>query len=231
VVNDQFNTDGVLPSHWSVYTGPSGDHPTTNCLNPSQVSVSGGYLQLKMQWKTGYCRPSDASTFTGWWSAGLTLNPSQVPMSDAGRVTVRWRVVDNGVVSHRIIPMRWPDGGPSGAGEEDLCESHNATSCYTWPHYGGSNQINHLNSVDLSQWHTWTFEQNTNRELRTWVDGTLVWACTATTTPACNSTTIPAALRRVVLQQQCANATTACPAQSTGTEEIQVDWITVENPT
>jgi hypothetical protein len=32
----------------------------------------------------------------------------------------------------------------------------------------------------------------------------------------------------VVLQQECRSS--GCPAGTTGTEDIQIDWITVDNP-
>jgi hypothetical protein len=32
----------------------------------------------------------------------------------------------------------------------------------------------------------------------------------------------------VVLQQECRPS--GCPAETTGTEDIQIDWITVDNP-
>jgi hypothetical protein len=238
-VSDQFNDDGVIPSHWMLYNNFYSSHPygsaTPNCVSPQQASASGGYLRLRMEWKTGICLIGNSVTFTGWWSAGMALNPSIVSSSNDARVTIRWRAVSTGgVVSRHIIPMRWPDGGSAGNGEEDFCESTSTSSCRTFIHYGGANvnsQTNHLYSVDATQWHTWRFEQ-LNHEIRAYVDDMAnpAWTCTATTSPACNSTTVMDTLRHVVLQQECAAASVQCPPQSSGTEEIQVDWITVENP-
>jgi hypothetical protein len=41
------------------------------------------------------------------------------------------------------------------------------------------------------------------------------------------STTVPDLLRTVVLQQECSH-TTGCPTGTTGSEDIQIDWITVD---
>ena len=232
MVNDRFD-DGVIPSHWSLYNNFYSGHPygsaTPNCVSPEQVSVSGGYLRLTMEWKTGVCRTWNPVAFTGWWTAGMALDPAQVPSSNDGRITIRWRVVSNGIVSHRIIPMRWPDGGAAGAGEQDFCESHNNAGCYSFVHYGSS-QIYRTYEVDLAQWHTWRFEQ-LDHEIRAYVDqlSNPVWTCAASTSPACNSTTVLDTLRHVVLQQECAAANRACPPQSSATEQIQIDWIEVEN--
>jgi hypothetical protein len=50
---------------------------------------------------------------------------------------------------------------------------------------------------------------------------TPVWTFTG------NSTTLPDTLKHVVLQQECHSS---CPAGTAGSEDIQIDWITVENP-
>jgi hypothetical protein len=42
------------------------------------------------------------------------------------------------------------------------------------------------------------------------------------------STTLPDTLKRVVLQQECQDS--GCPDGTTGTEDIQIDWITVDKP-
>jgi hypothetical protein len=42
-----------------------------------------------------------------------------------------------------------------------------------------------------------------------------------------NSSTLPATLKHVVLQQECQSS---CPSGTSGTEDIQIDWITVANP-
>ncbi len=48
-----------------------------------------------------------------------------------------------------------------------------------------------------------------------------VWTYTGT------KTTLPETLKHVVLQQECQ---VSCPSGTSGTEDIQIDWITVANP-
>jgi hypothetical protein len=40
--------------------------------------------------------------------------------------------------------------------------------------------------------------------------------------------TLPDTVKQVVLQQECEHQ--GCPSGTTGTEDIQVDWITIDNP-
>ena len=54
------------------------------------------------------------------------------------------------------------------------------------------------------------------------IDGQTVWTYLG------SSTTLPDTLKHVVLQQEC--HPTGCPSGTSGTEDIQVDWIRVENP-
>jgi hypothetical protein len=42
-----------------------------------------------------------------------------------------------------------------------------------------------------------------------------------------DATTLPDTLKHVVLQQECQSS---CPSGTTGSEDIQIDWITVDNP-
>jgi hypothetical protein len=215
VVNDQFNSGGV-PSHWSLYDGPYGSGPQ-NCATPSHVSVSGGYMHMLMKYETsGNCG-------AGWYTAGM-----QIQTSDGGidqRVTVRFRVVRNGVSAHHIIPMRWPDNDASwpAGGEEDFCEGSSVTGCSTYLHYGASNsQVSHGYSFDLTQWHTVRFSR-LNHVVKAYIDdmSTPVWSYTG------SASTLPDTLKRTVLQQECQSS---CPSGTTGSEDIQIDWITIEDP-
>jgi hypothetical protein len=212
VVNDQFSAG--LPTHWSAYNGPYGSYNPGSCASPGQVTVSGGLLHMLMSHQsTGVCG-------AGWYSGGLGL--AGFSSVDA-RVSVRFRVVDNGISSHFIIPMRWPDNDASwpSAGEEDYCEG-TATSCSTYLHYGSTNaQIYHEGYLTgLDQWHTL---QTVRRDhvVRMYLDGALVWTYTG------SSTTLPDSLKHVVLQQECQSG---CPSGSSGSEDIQIDWITIEVP-
>jgi hypothetical protein len=213
VINDQFNSGGV-PAHWSVYDGPYGSGPH-NCAVPSHVSVSGGSMHMLM----GY--ESSGRCGAGWYTAGMYVRGAA---SVDQRVTVRFRVVNHGVTGYRIIPMRWPDSAPwPEGGEEDFCEGSSLTGCSTYFHYGSSNsQISKSLAFDLTQWHTLRFER-LNHVVRAFVDdlSSPVWTYVG------SSATLPDTLKRVVLQQECQSS---CPSGASGTEDIQIDWITIDNP-
>jgi hypothetical protein len=216
VVNDQFSSGGV-PAHWHRYDTPYGSAPH-NCPTPSHVSVSGGSMHLLMRHETsGRCG-------AGWYTAGMMLDRAFASVDQ--RVTVRFRVVSGGVSGHHIIPMRFPPGvrWPQG-GEEDYCEGDGSSGCYTFLHYGdkASTQVWHRHAFDLSQWHTVRFERR-NHVVKAYIDDltTPVWTYNG------SSRTLPDTKKQVVLQQECRSS--GCPAGTTGTEDIQIDWITVDNP-
>jgi hypothetical protein len=219
VVDDRFDSRGV-PRHWKRYDGPYGSDPH-NCASPSHVSVSGGALHLLMRHEpSGRCGP-------GWYTAGL-----QIARAFGGidqRVTVRWRIVPRGVSSHRIIPMRFPDGNAAwpSAGEEDYCEGGALTECSTFLHFGArspGSQVHHDFAFrpDLTSWHTVRF-QRLHHVVTAWIDdlATPAWRY------AGDPTTLPATRKRVVLQQECHSG--GCPAGTAGSEDIQIDWITIDD--
>jgi hypothetical protein len=216
VVNDRFTRAGRPPAHWSLYDGPygSGAH---NCARPSHDYVSGGVLHLLMKYRTsGDCG-------AGWYTGGMML--SKAYQSIDQRITLRWRVAYRGVHAHRVIPMRWPSNGswPEG-GEEDYCEATSLSQCKTFLHYGTDNsQESHGYRVDLTRWHTWRFSRR-RHVVRVYRDRmtTPIWVYRG------SSTTLPDTLKRVVLQQECRFA--GCPTRTTGSEDIRIDWIRVENP-
>jgi hypothetical protein len=216
VVNDQFSSGGV-PAHWHRYDGPYGSAPH-NCATPSHVSVSGGSMHLLMRHETsGRCG-------AGWYTAGMMLDRAFASVDQ--RVTVRFRVVDGGVSGHHIIPMRFPPGAPwPQGGEEDYCEGDASSGCHTFLHYGDtpSTQVLHRHAFDLSQWHTVRFERR-NHVVKAYIDDltTPVWTYDG------SSRTLPDTKKQVVLQQECRHS--GCPAGTTGAEDIQIDWITVDNP-
>jgi hypothetical protein len=43
-----------------------------------------------------------------------------------------------------------------------------------------------------------------------------------------SSRTLPDTKKHVVLQQEC--RASGCPPGTTGTEDVQIDWITIDNP-
>lgn len=211
---DTFNSGG-LPAHWKAYNGPYGSG-VKSCAAPSHSTVSGGYLHLKFF----YEKSTAGKCGAGWYSGGVRLSNTYSGVSQ--RVTIRFRVVQTGgVAAHRIIPMRWPDSG-SGLGEEDFCESTSTVNCYTymhWRNYSGRNHKKYL--VDLSQWHTFQVEHN-GSAVHVKIDGVARWDFSGT------STSVPPTRKHVVLQQECDKY--GCPTGKTGMEDIQIDWIRVENP-
>jgi hypothetical protein len=216
VVNDQFSSGGV-PAHWGLYDGPYGSAPH-NCATPSHVSVSGGSMHLLMRHEaSGRCG-------AGWYTAGMMLDKAFASVDQ--RVTVRFRVVSGGVSGHHIIPMRFPPGAawPQG-GEEDYCEGSGSSGCFTFLHYGDtpSTQVWHRHAFDLSRWHTVRFERR-DHVVKAYIDDltTPVWTYRG------SSRTLPDTKKQVVLQQECRSS--GCPAATTGTEDLQIDWITIENP-
>ena len=215
VVNDQFSTGGV-PAHWHLYDGPYASN-THNCAAPSHVTVSGGYMRMRMAFdQVGDCGP-------GWYTGGMQIDRSFGAIDQ--RVTVRFRVVGSGVTSHFIIPMRWPDTAPWPAGgEEDYCEGNAVSGCGTNLLYGSGNpsQVSHDYPIDVTEWHTLRF-QRLDHVVTAWIDDMVVPAWTYIG----NTTTLPASIKRVVLQQECRGA--GCPSGTSGTEEIQIDWIRIDN--
>jgi hypothetical protein len=226
VVDDQFDAGGV-PAHWHLYNGPYGSGPK-NCAIPSHVTVTGGSMHMLMSYQaTGSCG-------AGWYSAGMQIDAAYGTIDQ--RLTVRYRVIGTGynggaytaastdTVAHRIIPMRWPATAPwPQGGEEDYCESSTLSGCTTFLHYATTNsRVSHAYTVDLTQWHTMRFER-LNHVVKAYIDDmtTPVWTYNG------SSTTLPDTVKRAVLQQECRSS---CPPGTAGTEDIQVDWITIENP-
>ena len=216
VVNDQFDSGGV-PAHWRRYDGPYGSEPR-NCATPNHISVSGGSMHLLMRHEaSGRCG-------AGWYTAGMMLDRAFASVDQ--RVTVRFRVVSGGVSGHHIIPMRFPPGArwPQG-GEEDYCEGDGSSGCFTFLHYGDTptTQVWHRHAFDPRQWHTVRFERR-DHVVKAYIDDltTPVWTYNG------SSRTLPDTKKQVVLQQECRSS--GCPAGTTGTEDIQIDWITVDNP-
>jgi hypothetical protein len=218
VVDDTFGS-GRVPSHWSTYDAPYGSG-AQNCAAPSHVTVSGGVLHLRLSYESAGAGSADCGP--GWYSGGISLSGHS---SVDQRVTVRFRVVRDGVASHFIIPMRWPDddGGWPAVGEEDYCETSDIGECSTYLHYGPDNQqIERRFAVDMSHWHTIRTERRGNR-VRIYLDDMThpVWTYVG------SSDTLPATLKHVVLQQECGSS---CPDGTSGSEDIQIDRITVANP-
>jgi hypothetical protein len=227
VVNDRFDSGGI-PDHWTLYDSPYRSN-THNCPLPSHATVSDGWLHLRMAYETsGPCG-------AGWYTAGMQVRGAYGAVHQ--RVTVRWRVVSSNpdkVRSHRIIPMRWVDDSDFSwyQGEADYCEGSSLAGCSSFLHYRDtSSVVSHDYAMDLTQWHTMRFETRPGIDasgrpaviFRAYVDDldTPAWTYVG------NETAIPSAVRRTVLQQECRSS--GCPTGTTGTEDIQIDWITIDN--
>jgi len=97
VVYDEFNRGGV-PAHWHLYDGRYGSG-TRSRAAPSQVTVSGGALQLRESYRaSGRCG-------AGWYTAGMALSGFSAVDQE---VTVRWRVVRRGVSSRTRSTIATP---------------------------------------------------------------------------------------------------------------------------
>lgn len=215
VVNDQFDGSAV-PTHWLRYDGRYGSDPH-NCASPSHVSVSGGSLHLLMRYETG------GRCGAAWYTAGLQIARQYGAVDQ--RVTLRFRVVNGGVSGHRIVPMRFPDNAPwPQGGEEDYCEGASLLGCSTFLHYGstGNTMVTEHHNVNLQQWHTVRFERYEST-IKAYFDDMYRPSWTYFGSRG----TLPGTIKRTVLQQEC--RATGCPAGKSGTEDIQIDWIKIEN--
>ena len=218
VVDDTF-ASGRVPSHWSLYDAPYGSG-AQNCAAPSHVRVSGGVLHLVLSYEPDGAGSADCGP--GWYSGGMSLSGHS---SVDQQVTVRFRVVRHGAASHFIVPMRWPDNDDAwpAAGEEDYCETSDIGECSTFLHYSSSNdQIEGRFAVDMGSWHTIRTERRNDR-VKIYVDDLShpVWTYNG------SPDTLPETLKHVLFQQECGSS---CPDGTSGSEDIQIDRITVADP-
>jgi hypothetical protein len=223
VIDDRFDSGGV-PTHWSLYDGPYGSGPG-NCAAPSQVSVSGGSMHMLMSYRTtGRCG-------SGWYTAGMQLDRTYAAVDQ--RVTLRYRVVNTDPVnvrSHRNMPMHFGDvqspSWPAG-GEIDYCEGSALTDCTLFAHWrNGDGSFSQYTGPDMhgdfTQFRT-VQATRLNYTLSVSIDGVSVGNYAGT------AASIPDVLQRAVLQQECRSAGCPSTSLSANTEDIQVDWVTVEN--
>lgn len=217
VINDQFSAGTRVPAHWGLYSGRYGSGER-NCASPSQVFVnSDGYLVLRESYRTtGKCG-------AGWYTGGMKIASAYEGVDQ--RITLRFRRVGT-IHSHRNIPMLWDSDDRYSAHEveADFCEGESSIGCATFLHYGATNrQITHAYTVDQNTWHTYRFIIR-DHLVRAFVDGKLRWDYRGT------ALTIPDALRRLVLQQECAYSDTdSCPKGTSGQEQIQIDWLKLDH--
>jgi hypothetical protein len=234
VIETKFDQDGVIPDPWANSEGggftfrTSGSH-----CRPQNATVSGGLLRLLMKWDdAGHLGP-------GWYCGYIAIKRALrgAPYASTDQtVTLRWRVQNNGVRGHSNVPMRWPAafaGHPNKQGEEDCWEGSGMNGATTFLHYtnpdGTAGRVSRsYTGVDMSQFHVYRFERS-NLTFKTFVDNmeTPLWVYQG------NRTTLPDYPKIPLLQQESRSYYEAGPSgqpKSAGTEEIQVDWITVDNP-
>lgn len=228
VLDDQFNSKHI-PGHWQLYHSPYANAPN-NCTSPSHDYAAGGYLHLVEKYEPSQPAGVSCPYTAGWYTGGLKLDPVDRYIGNDQRVTLRYRIVSrDGVVSHHIIPMRWPTRhkSPRNAhrGEEDFLETDTLTAGHFLLYEsasGGGRIRSSLYRMDMTQWHTVRFVQ-LSHVVSAYIDDMAhsVWTFHG------DSATIPDILRTTVLQQECSHSN-GCPTGTTGREDIELDWIRVD---
>jgi hypothetical protein len=235
VINSGFTTDGVLPAPWRAYNFANGQAGGGYYLG-SHVVISGGILSLVQKYESsGPARnPYYSSTGAGWYQGTIYAQGGPWDSVDH-RTTVRMRIVStNGITSHRNLPMWWPNANnaPSG-GEEDYFESdgvwwprtNSAEQPRSFFHYSSNNSFVYWiwNPIDVSQWHTYRFERKAHK-ITIWIDDmtTPVWS------HQYSSTELPDTIKHPIFQQE--NPNFVPPSGTTGSEQIQMDWVTIDTP-
>lgn len=216
VFTDEFNGTAVDTSKWGPYTG----HLTSSdgCNEPDNLQVANGVLtQVFAYQSSGVCG-------AGWYHGSMKVGRAFGGNNQS--VTVRFRVSASDPVntrSHHILPMRWPDASPGYVGEADYCEGSSYSYCRTFLHYGSGVQIYSPEiTFDQTQWHTLRATQKAGNDVQVFVDdmATPVWSYDGTTT------TVPDVVKRTVLQQECPSS---CPTDTSDSERIEVDFVTIDN--
>lgn len=195
-----------LPSGWSAYSGaPGGDSGAQ--WSASHVVVSNGFLSLNTF--------QDPAYGNEWVTGGLC----QCAVSNTyGAYFVRSRVTGAGPTN---VELLWPTyGWPP---EIDFNETYGGTtSTSATVHFGASNSQDGrtLNSIDMTQWHTWGVIW-TPESITYTVDGQ-VWGTVT------NTSEIPDQPMTLDLQQQtwCSSGF-ACP---TSPQSMQISWVAEYTP-
>jgi hypothetical protein len=234
VIDSRFDQDGVLPHPWASSEGGGFVFRTSGSrCRPENATVQGGLLRLLMKWdNAGWGGP-------GWYTGYVAIKRANrvAPFASTDQcVTVRYRIQTNGVRGHSNVPMRWPagfTGHPNTMGEEDCWEGSGMTGATTFLHYtnpdGTAGRVSKSHTgIDMSQFHVYRFERRSH-VYKVFVDNldVPIWSYTGT------SVTLPDYPKCALLQQESKSyyeAGSAGQPQSSGTEEIQIDWVTVDNP-
>lgn len=216
-LEDTFDGTSLDTTKWSPYTG----HLTSSdgCNEVDNLIVANGVLTQHF----GY--QSDGVCGANWYHGSMMVKKEYGGNNQS--VTLRFRIVANDPAntrSHHILPMRWPDQDPWYVGESDYCEGSSYSDCTAYLHHSSSSQQVASPDIvfDMQQWHTIRATQRPGNDVDIFIDDmtTPVWSYDGTTT------TVPDVVKRTVLQQECRSS---CPSNTAGTEDIQVDWLTIDN--
>ncbi|WP_439936770.1 hypothetical protein ACS3YM_12580 [Nocardia sp. N13] len=222
VFTDQFDGTALDPAKWLSYTGTFTS--SEGCNEPDNLTVGGGVLTQVFAYQgSGVCG-------AGWYHGSMVVDRAYGGNNQS--VTVRFRVLNDDPATteaYRIIPMRWPspiDDGPVPPwylGEADYCEGSSLDGCSTFLHYRDvDTQVVRRHTFDLTRWHTLRATQRPGNDVEIYLDDMAVpvWSYDG------NATTVPDVFRRTVLQQECAGT---CPTTRTGSERIEVDFVTIDD--
>lgn len=217
VLTDQFSGTAVDSAVWSVYTGHLSS--SSGCNEPDNLVVANGVLTQHFGYQTsGVCG-------AGWYHGSMMVKTAFGGNNQS--VTMKFRIVANDPAntrSHHILPMRWPNQDPWYVGESDYCEGSSYSSCNAYLHHSSSSsQVASPDLVfNMQAWHTIRATQRPGNDVDIFIDDmvTPVWTYDGTTT------TVPDVVKRTVLQQECRSS---CPSNTAGTEDIEVDWLTIDN--
>jgi hypothetical protein len=223
VFTDEFDGTAVDSTKWISYTGTFTS--SEGCNEPDNLQVGGGVLtQVFAYQSSGACG-------AGWYHGSMVVERAYGGNNQS--VTVRFRVLNDdpaGTEAYRIIPMRWPSpraddepNPPWYLGEADYCEGSSLTGCTTFLHYQDvDTQVLQRHTFDLTQWHTLRATQQPGNDVEIYLDDMTVPVWSYDGTPI----TVPDVFRRTVLQQECAGT---CPTTQTGSERIEVDFVTIDD--
>lgn len=217
VFTDGFDGTALDTTKWSPYTGHLSS--SSGCNEVDNLTVANGVLTQTFAYQSeGVCG-------AGWYHGSMMVKSGYGGNNQS--VTMRFRIVANDPAntrSHHILPMRWPNQDPWYVGESDYCEGSSYSECTTFLHHSSSSQQvaspDHV--FDMQQWHTIRATQLPGNDVQIFIDDmtTPVWSYDGTTT------TVPDVMKRTVLQQECRSS---CPSNTGGWEQIQTDWLTIDN--
>ena len=237
VLETDFSQVSTLPAPWLAYNFANGNASWGWYLG-THVFISGGVLHIDNSYEPSGPAPSTRLGYTtngaGFYQGAITIDPTYRTtaypyLSVNARIQFAFKdVITGGQYSHRNIPLRWPynDAGTSltsADGEEDVFESDGAPSTYTaFFHYSGGFVSASWSGLDIAPWHLYRMERN-GLNVTGSVDGVQLMSYSGTTT------TLPSTYRLgPVFQQEFPH--TGPNTGTTGSEDWQIAWITIDVP-